>query len=178
MNEARLRYVPKAGDSMGGDIKNHDHAGLDLDIPGREPLRIRHVVLDFNGTLAEDGQVAGSTVDRLARVAERYHTVIATADTYGTVSSFAERVGVQCQVMRGTGDKEALVRSLAGGAAAIGNGANDRALLQAADLAIAVIGPEGAARVAVLAADIVVRHIDDGLDLLLNPPRLLATLRE
>ncbi|NMP21882.1 haloacid dehalogenase [Sulfobacillus sp. DSM 109850] len=151
---------------------------MDQEIPGREPLHIRHLVLDFNGTLAEDGQVAASTARRLAQVAERFHALIATADTYGTVTSFAERLGMECHVIRATRDKEALVRSLPGGVAAIGNGANDRAMLEAADLAIAVIGPEGAALGAVLAANIVVRHIDDGLDLLLYPSRLVATLRE
>jgi len=36
---------------------------------------------------------------------------------------------------------------------------------------------EGAAMATLLAADVVVTNICDALDLLLNPPRLIATLR-
>jgi len=61
---------------------------------------------------------------------------------------------------------------------AIGNGANDAAMLQEAALGIAVLGPEGLAAEALLAADVVVASIEDALDLLLRPHRLVATLRE
>ena len=61
--------------------------------------------------------------------------------------------------------------------AAIGNGRNDRLMLHAAALGIAVIGPECAAAEAVAAADIVAPNILAALDLLLNPLRLTATLR-
>jgi soluble P-type ATPase len=61
--------------------------------------------------------------------------------------------------------------------AAVGNGRNDRLMLQAAGLGIAVIGPECAAAEALAAADIVAPNILAALDLLLNPLRLVATLR-
>jgi soluble P-type ATPase len=60
---------------------------------------------------------------------------------------------------------------------AIGNGANDAQMLGAAALGIAVLGVEGLALEALQSADVVVPHIVDGLDLLLNVPRLIATLR-
>jgi soluble P-type ATPase len=60
---------------------------------------------------------------------------------------------------------------------AIGNGANDAAMLSTAALGIAVLGPEGTARESIEAADVVVTSIEIGLDLLLNPRRLVATLR-
>jgi len=47
-------------------------------------------------------------------------------------------------------------------------GANDEAMLRLAMLGIAVIGSEGAATSAVLAADIVCGSILDALDLLLD----------
>ena len=50
-------------------------------------------------------------------------------------------------------------------------------MLQAAALGIAVIGPECAAAEALAAADIVAPNILAALDLLLNPLRLVATLR-
>lgn len=152
--------------------------GLDWEIPGRGRLSIRHVVFDFNGTLAAHGHVAASTADALARLAQVVHCIIATADTFGTVSPFAARLGLECSIVAGASDKLTLVQSLRGGVAAVGNGANDGAMLSAAQLAIGVIGPEGAAMTALRVCDVVVHHIDDALGLLLNPDRLVATLRE
>ena len=51
------------------------------------------------------------------------------------------------------------------------------AMLSAASLGIVVMGTEGTAIRALLAADIVVRGILDGLGLLCDPIRLVATLR-
>ena len=61
--------------------------------------------------------------------------------------------------------------------AAAGNGRNDRKMLKAAALGIAVIQREGAAAETVAAADVVSSSILDALELLQNPKRLLATLR-
>ena len=50
-------------------------------------------------------------------------------------------------------------------------------MLKAAALGIAVIGHEGAAFEALAAADVVTHDIFDAIGLLLNPKRLIATLR-
>lgn len=50
-------------------------------------------------------------------------------------------------------------------------------MLQCAQLAIAVVGPEGMATEIMLAADLVVSDIHAALDLLLHPQRLVAGLR-
>jgi len=60
---------------------------------------------------------------------------------------------------------------------AVGNGRNDVRMFEVARLSIAVLGGEGTAVQAALAADVVARSCDDALDLLLNQRRLLATLR-
>ena len=60
---------------------------------------------------------------------------------------------------------------------AIGNGRNDEALVDAAELSIVVIGDEGCAARTLAVADIVCTNIRDALDLLLTPARLVATLR-
>jgi soluble P-type ATPase len=61
---------------------------------------------------------------------------------------------------------------------AIGNGRNDMPMMEIAGLAIAVIGPEGAAGEMLRIADAVVRDIHDALDLVTHPLRLKATLRD
>jgi soluble P-type ATPase len=51
-------------------------------------------------------------------------------------------------------------------------------MLKEAAIGIAVVGPEGASAAALQQADVVTRSIIDALDLLLNPRRLVATLRQ
>jgi soluble P-type ATPase len=59
----------------------------------------------------------------------------------------------------------------------IGNGRNDRLMVAAAGLGIAVIQGEGAAVETLNAARVAVPDIGVALGLLLNPARLVATLR-
>jgi soluble P-type ATPase len=61
---------------------------------------------------------------------------------------------------------------------AIGNGANDVAMLRAAALSICVMGSEGACTQALLASQLVVTNPIDAFDAILRPSRLTATLRE
>ena len=76
------------------------------------------------------------------------------------------------------GDKLAIVQELgADSVVAIGNGSNDALVLKASAVGICVIGPEGASRAALEAADVVVPSIQAALKLLAEPRRLMATLR-
>ena len=53
-----------------------------IEIPGRKPLRINHVVLDYNGTAAVDGMLLKGVKERIARLKELAHVYVLTADTY------------------------------------------------------------------------------------------------
>ena len=150
---------------------------MTIDIPGRGILRWDTVVLDFNGTLALDGKVSLSVEALLHDLARQYETILATADTFGTAPYFARRLGIRLEVVHSGLDKEALVTGLPGGVAAIGNGANDQKMFRAADLAIGIIGTEGASVKSMLDADIWVVSAEQALELLLHPYRLVATLR-
>lgn len=151
---------------------------MTLDIPGRGILRISHIVCDFNGTLAEDGLVADTTMQLLQALGQAYQVTVVTADTFGTAEAFARRAGVDWHRIDTGEDKKRFVQSLSGGVAAVGNGANDAPMFQAADLAVAIIGPEGAATRTLACADIAVASMDKGLELFLKPKRIVATLRE
>jgi P-type E1-E2 ATPase len=151
-----------------------------VDIPGRERLEIAHLVLDLNGTLAVDGAVAATVVERLQALSRIVQVHVVTADTFGTAARL-QGLGVHVQVLP-PGDqveaKAALVRTLgASQTIAIGNGSNDEGMVREAAVGIAIVGPEGAHARTVLAADVVVGRIEDALDLLLIPKRLIATLR-
>jgi P-type E1-E2 ATPase len=149
---------------------------LRVEIPGRRPLLLRHLALDLNGTIASGGRVLPEVGERVARLARILEVTVLTADTYGTAARALSRLPVRLHAVSTGRDK---ARWAAGrrGVAAVGNGANDVAMLRAADLGIAVIGPEGAAAALLGAADAVVTRIEDALDLLLVPRRLVATLR-
>ena len=65
-----------------------------IEIPGREPLKINHVVLDYNGTAAVDGMLLKGVKERIARLKELAHVYVLTADTYGTVTRQCEPLGI------------------------------------------------------------------------------------
>ncbi len=152
-----------------------------MDIPGRGRLEIAHLLLDLNGTLATDGQVPRAIKARVQELSDRVEVRLLTADTFGTARELEEQLGVRVQIL-GAGDqveaKARVVRACgASRTAAIGNGMNDEAMLREAALGFAVIGAEGAAGRAVLAADVIVLSVVDALDMLRYPQRLVATLR-
>jgi P-type E1-E2 ATPase len=149
-----------------------------VQVPGREALSLAHLVLDVNGTLTDRGTLVEGVPERLVRVAGRLHVHLLSADTFGTLAAVASELGASAETIATGDDKAAFVRSLgAESCATIGNGANDAAMLEAAALGIAVVGPEGAAGAAVRAADVVCGSILDALDLLLDERALIATLR-
>jgi P-type E1-E2 ATPase len=149
-----------------------------VDVPGREPLDIHHLVLDVNGTLAERGELVAGVVGWIHRLRDQLEVTIATADTFGTARRIAAALGIEATVVPNGAGKAALVdRYGAAHCAAIGNGENDIALLERAGLSVVVLGREGASTRALLVADVVCRSITDALDLLLEPKVLTATLR-
>ena len=154
---------------------------FELDIPGFGLVRLEHLVSDFTGTLSVDGKLLPGVKEQLNRIAGFLEVHILTADTFGKAG--AELKGTTCDmhVLEGKDhdlQKEKYVRKLgAENVIAFGNGNNDRKMLKAAKIGIAVCLKEGCSVDAMKAADIVVTSIVDGLDLLLNPKRMKATLR-
>ena len=153
---------------------------ISIEVPGRGVLGFEHLVLDLNGTLATDGIVSEPVAGRLRELLSRVQVHLVTADTFGTASAL-EALGLHILIL-GPGDqveaKASFIRKLgASRTVAIGNGMNDEGMLREAALGIVVIGREGAAARALMAADLVVPSIEDGLDLLRFPRRLVATLR-
>jgi soluble P-type ATPase len=61
-----------------------------VDIPGYKRLRVRHLVLDYNGTLALDGRLLPGVAEALRRLHRTLEIHVLTADTFGTAAvSFA-----------------------------------------------------------------------------------------
>ena len=119
--------------------------------------------------------------ERLAGLRELLEICLVSADTQGTLAVLSATLGVTARRLQAADEprqKAALVKELgADQVVAVGNGANDVAMLQEAALGIAVLGREGSAVACLTSADVVVPDINAALDLLLHPRRLLATLR-
>jgi len=154
---------------------------LNFSIPGHKDLNLSHLVLDYNGTLALDGEMIAGVRECLGALAGDLEIHVLTADTFGKARSRLE--GCPCALAILPVDNQAegkleYVESLgAEQAACVGNGRNDRLMLDAAALGIAIVGPEGAAAETLEAADVVCPDIVAALELLTNPLRLTATLR-
>jgi len=154
---------------------------FEIDIPGFGPVRLEHLVSDFTGTLSLAGRLLPGVRGQLTTIAGFMQVHVLTADTFGMAKDELE--GVPCDICILTGDnhdvqKEEYVRKVdAERAIAFGNGNNDRRMLRAARVGIAVSQGEGCSVEALCAADVHVTGADIGLDLLLHPRRLKATLR-
>ncbi len=155
---------------------------ISVNIPGRGLFNLEVLVLDFNGTLALDGELLAPVADNIRALAKQLEIHILTSDTYGTVARKCKGLPVQVKVLESaehSKEKAAYLSRLgAREIVAVGNGANDRSMLEHAYLGITVIGTEGCSARTLLASDIVVTKIEDAFGLLLNPQRLVATLRE
>lgn len=153
-----------------------------IDIPGNRKIEAEHLVLDFNGTLALDGQLIDGVRPLLEQLSQRLSIHVVTADTFGT--SFHALAGINCslEILRTSSQaeqKERFVQQLGGETViAIGNGLNDLLMVKSAELGIVLLQLEGASVSTLMNADIVCTHINDSLELLLHPKRLVATLRK
>jgi soluble P-type ATPase len=154
---------------------------LEIDIPGQARLEIEYLLLDFNGTIAFDGKLIDGVKEKLNELSKTVRIHVITADTFGGAREQLQGVSVNLGILaKGEQDrgKSSYLKQLGPAAAiAIGNGKNDRLMLKESALGIAVIQEEGASVDALNAADVVCKDINRALELLLQPKRLVATLR-
>lgn len=154
---------------------------IEIKIAGFGDLRLEYLVLDFNGTLAVDGRLTRGVRARLNALSNDIRIYILTADTFGRARKELKGINCELRILKGGRmdlQKENFVKKLgASHTVGIGNGRNDRRMLKRAALGVLVIGKEGYSADAMSNADVGVISIIDGLDLLLRPKRLVATLK-
>ena len=154
---------------------------IEADIPGFGHLEWSDLLCDFNGTLARDGRLLDGAPTLLPEVARRLNVRVVTGNTFGSVEEQLRDCPCELCLLHPQDQalaKLALVEAIGPQrVVAIGNGRNDRMMLQRAALGIVVVGDEGAAGEALQAGDIITRDVRSALDLLLDPRRLVATLR-
>lgn len=154
----------------------------ELKIPSLGHFKFKHIVFDYNGTLATDGKLSEETRQRLERLSKQLSVHILTLDTYGSVQKSLEDLPVTIAIVggdNGTQSKADYIESLGRDhCIAVGNGSNDCKMLKMAMLSIAIIGHEGLSSKALKDADLIFISIEDVFESLENPMRLMATLRE
>jgi soluble P-type ATPase len=154
---------------------------IEINIPGYRHFRLEHLVLDYNGTLAVDGMLLNGVKSTLTLLSKQLKIHVLTADTFGKVQTGMDKIPCEVSVLPVENQeigKLTYVRKLGEmNTAAVGNGRNDRLMLQESALGIAVILNEGAAMQTLLCADVVCTDIVAALQLLIHPLRLTATLR-
>ena len=69
---------------------------IEIAIPDFGELRLEHLVLDYNGTLALDGRLLFGVRERLERLAEQLTIHVITADTFGKAADYL--AGIPCQL--------------------------------------------------------------------------------
>jgi len=150
-------------------------------IPNFKTIKIKHIVCDYNGTVAKDGSVLPQIKSLFDKLNQRYTLHVITSDTFGSVTDQLEGYGTEIKILTSddhTQEKADFVSFLgADTCVCIGNGNNDREMLRTAAIGIALLGDEGCSKDAMFNSDIVCKNIDEALSLLLEIKRLIATLR-
>ncbi|WP_147819875.1 HAD family hydrolase [Salidesulfovibrio onnuriiensis] len=154
---------------------------LRVEIHGIGAVELNHLVMDYNGTIAHDGDLLPGVAERIRALAPLLEITVLTADTHGTCEDKLE--GLPCTVhVISEGDEGKAKRDFVRGlgvdhCAAVGNGRNDCLMLSECTIGIAVIQGECASARAVASADLIATDILSALDLFQHPQRINSCLR-
>ena len=155
---------------------------IEINIPGRGILKLKHLVMDVNGTLAVDGVLIDGVAKRIGILRDRLNIHLLTADTHGgqaVIDQLLNLKAVRIQPGNEVQQKADYVRQLgADHVVAIGQGANDAGMLKTAAVGICVMSFEGLAVESMNAADLLMTDILSALDLMEKPLRMIASLRK
>jgi soluble P-type ATPase len=151
-----------------------------IERPGQEPLEIQFILIDFEGTLAQDQRIHPKAKDKINLLSKRAKIYVLTKGDKEFLDEAFRKVDVEpfySKEGETTQQKLDFLRQLgANKTVAIGNGADDAPMIEEAGFGICVAGKEGASGETIRKADLVVSNIIDALDFLLKPLRQKATL--
>lgn len=154
---------------------------LKYDIPGQGKIEIEHLVLDYNGTIAIDGQLIEGVKDSINRLSDMIEVHVITADTFGNAKEQLHEIKCSLAIISNEfqdEQKSEFVRNLGREkTVSVGNGRNDKKMLKVSRLGICVIQEECAYLTTLLESDIISKNILDCFNLLMDPLRMKALLR-
>jgi soluble P-type ATPase len=154
---------------------------IEVDIPDFGSLTLAHLVLDYNGTIAKDGEPIDGVVQRLKSLSRNIKIHVVTADTFGKARDRLAGLPIELSILDAGDQAQAKARYVESldseKTVAMGNGRNDRLMMEKARLGIAILEGEGCSVETLEAAEVCTRSSTEALDLILHPKRLVATLR-
>ena len=152
---------------------------MKLVIPGVRTFNIKNIFIDYNGTIATDGVLHKGLLKQLDLLALEFNVFILTGDTFGTVKNTFEHTSIEVIIAHTAYDKLMEVKKRhPEDSVAIGNGSIDHKMFDAAGISFCVIGREGASYKAIAHADIVVTDFEHVLEMIKQPKKIIATLKE
>lgn len=154
---------------------------INIEIPGYGNLYIENVLMDYNGTIASGGKLISSLKNIIEKLSNKANLYVITADTFGTVSRELENLPIEIIKIKKNDERleklEALKKLGPKKTIAYGNGNNDTLMLKEASVGICILGDEGASKEVLESSDLIIGSIEKGLNLLVEPNKLKATLR-
>ena len=152
---------------------------MKLSIPGLGKVELKTVILDLNGTLSLRGKLVEGVQERLVLLKKKgFEIFLFSGDTRGNSKEVAQSLEIKLVVASSGKEKMLAAKKLyPETCVAIGNGLIDVPLFKVVRLSIATLQSEGAHTKCLQASEIVVPSVLDALDLLIDEPSLIATLR-
>jgi len=154
---------------------------IKIDIIGRKKIEIDAIICDFNGTIANNGEVDQGIKNILNKLSRDVEIYVLTADTYGNVRKKLADYPVIIKVFNGKSaleSKKEIVEEIGPSRCiCIGNGFNDFGMLDIAEVSIVIMGKEGFYLPLLSVADIGFKSSIDALEAIYNVKPIVATLR-
>lgn len=148
---------------------------MNIDIPGLRAYKLKHIFIDYNGTIAKNGRLIDGILNKLHDLSNIIDIYVITGDTFGDVKKQLENTNLKLIHAYTAKEKQ---DKLYPNSIAMGNGSIDHLMFKEAELSFCIIGEEGASFKAIQEADIIVNNVFDALDMILEPKKIIATLKE
>ena len=154
---------------------------IEIKVPGRCDYELENIVFDYNGTIAVNGKIDPLIKEKISTLSNMANVYVLTADTYGSAAKECDGLDLTLKTFpkdNAAEYKAKIVNELGKDKTiCFGNGYNDIKMFEIAVLSVAVLEKEGMCSALIKESDIMVKSIEDGINLLLNPKALIATLR-
>lgn len=148
-------------------------------VPGLGEIEIKTLVFDLNGTISNRGKVIDGVVERMSKLKKSgFRLIMITSDQRGLGAKTAESLKMEYFQAETSADKEKIILSLDPMTiAAFGNSRIDIGMFHHARVSIACIEGEGIHAEIFRFADILVKSINDALDLFLDQDSFISTMK-
>ncbi|MDF2950073.1 MAG: putative haloacid dehalogenase-like hydrolase [Sedimentibacter sp.] len=154
---------------------------ININVPGRCTYNIENIIFDYNGTIAVNGKISEATREKISLLCDMADVYVLTADTYGSAAKECEGLNLTLKTFPKDNAADYKLKTVEelgkDKTICFGNGYNDLKMFEAASISVAVLEKEGMCGSLMREATILVKSIEDGINLLLNTNALIATLR-